>query len=207
VDLSRPYRGIAATVDGDVLVALAGTTRPLSGRQVARLVRRGSQPAVNAALDRLVAHGLVVRQSAPPALLHTLNRNHVGWPAVDALAGMRARFLRRAREELSAWSIPAANASLFGSAARADGDVDSDIDLFVVRPRGVDEDDPAWRDQLGRLESAVSSWTGNRASILEFDEAALPRLAKKSPPVLAQLRADGIQLFGTPLDDLMAPRS
>jgi predicted nucleotidyltransferase len=203
MDLSRPYHGIATTLDGDVLAALAGTTRPSSGRQVARLARHGSQPAVNAALDRLVRQGLVHREHAPPAMLYTLNRAHVGFPAVEALAAMRIELLDRLRKLIAGWGLAAAHASLFGSAARADGGVDSDVDLVVVRPRGIDEEDERWRSQLDELRRAVPAWTGNGASIVELPEESLPDVVASNPPVLDSWRRDAVHLAGRSLDQLM----
>lgn len=86
---------MVTTLEGDVLVALAGTTRPLTGRQVAGLVPRGSQKAVSVALDRLVEQGIVLRQEAGRAYLHVLNRDHLAAPAVEVLAGLRGELLAR----------------------------------------------------------------------------------------------------------------
>src|SRR2546428_12955060 len=58
VNLSRPWAPIRSSIDMEVLCVLRGTTRALTGREVARLVRTGSQPTVNASLRRLNAEGL-----------------------------------------------------------------------------------------------------------------------------------------------------
>jgi hypothetical protein len=199
VDVARPYSAVAPTVEGDVLVVLAATTKPLTGRQVAHLVRRGSQKAVSVALDRLVAHGLVLREEAGSAYLHRLNRSHLAAAAVESLAEMRGELLRRLRVEIADWALAPVHASLFGSAARADGDMSSDIDLLVVRPAAVGEDDPAWREQLVGLATAVRSWTGNHAGIIELSQADFEALPAQHPPILDDLRADGIDLAGQPL--------
>ena len=60
VDLSKPWALIRSPIDMAVVMVLHGTTRPLTGREVARLVRTGSQPAVNAVLRRLTDEGLVL---------------------------------------------------------------------------------------------------------------------------------------------------
>jgi hypothetical protein len=204
MDVSRPYSVVTPTVDGDVLVVLAGTSKPLTGRHVARLVRRGSVAAVAKALDRLVDQGLVLRMQAPPASLHTLNREHVAASTVEALAGIRAEMLGRLRHTLSTWDVQPVHASLFGSAARRDGDLDSDIDIFIVRPVSVDGDDAVWGEQLGRLGDAVFNWTGNRASIVEFAEHDIVRMLHDEPPVVQDLQRDGIELAGIPLRKLLA---
>jgi predicted nucleotidyltransferase len=203
MDLSRAYSAVAPTVAGDVLVVLAGTTQPLTGRRVARLARRGSVAAVANALDRLVRQGLVLRQEAPPASLYTLNRQHVAASTVETLARIRTELLDRLRHAFTSWSVPPLHASLFGSAARGDGDVDSDIDIFVVRPAGVDPEDSTWGKQLEDIGDAILGWTGNHAGILDFAERDIEQLRAENRPVLQDLRDDGIDLAGVPLRELL----
>lgn len=203
MDLSRPYSAISPTVDGDVLAVLAQSDSPLSGRAIAKRVRRGSQPAVNAALERLVDHGLVSRDSAPPAYIYRLNREHVGAGAVDQMAGMRREFFRRVRQALEEWRIPAAHASVFGSAARADGDTRSDVDLFLVRPAKVESDDLEWEEQLGALREAVRLWTGNWLSISEVGDPRTVSWAKFSKEhVFTELRRDAITVAGASFESI-----
>jgi len=204
MDVSRPYSAVTPTIDGDVLVVLAGTTKPLTGRHVARLAQRGSVAAVAKALDRLVGQGLVLRMQAPPASLHTLNREHVATAAVEALAAIRSQLLARLRHTLSTWDVQPVHASLFGSAARRDGDLDSDIDIFIVRPANVDGEDVLWGEQLGRLGDSVFSWTGNRAGVVELAEQDVTRMLRDDPPALQDLQRDGVELAGIPLRELLA---
>src|SRR6266540_677087 len=135
----------------EVLLVLRGTTRRLTVREVARLVCAGSQPTVNAALRRLAEEGLLHAEEAGNAYLYTLNRDHLAAPALEQLADIRSELERRLRAEIAAWEIAPTHVSIFGSAARGDGDTRSDIDVFVVRPERVAEDDPRWRTQLDRL--------------------------------------------------------
>jgi hypothetical protein len=203
MNVSRAYSAVAPTVEGDVLVVLAGTTQPLTGRRVARLARRGSVAAVAKALNRLVSQGIVFRQEVPPASLYTLNRRHLAAPAVETLALIRTELLKRLRDALSTWSVPPVHASLFGSAARGDGDIDSDIDIFIVRPAGMDTEAPAWEAQLRGLGEAVLAWTGNDAGIIDFAERDIEQMRNESPPVLGGLQRDGIDLAGVPLRELL----
>jgi hypothetical protein len=188
---------VSPSLDSDVLVALSRTTRPLTGRRVAELVAHGSPDGVRKALDRLVSQGIVRREPAGRALMHTLNREHLAAPAVEALATMRSDLLSRLRAALSSWSPPAVHASLFGSAARGDGDADSDIDIFVVRPVPVGQDDPGWAEQRERLAADVLTWTGNRAALVESSEDQLSEMARSGAPILDALRRDAISLGGT----------
>jgi len=93
---------------------------------------------------------------------------------------------------------------MFGSAARGDGDTCSDIDVFVVRPLGTDEDDPQWRSQLDELAKAAWSWTGNHTSIAEMPEGELTRLRRERPPVVEDVIRDGITLAGEPATSLLS---
>jgi DNA-binding transcriptional ArsR family regulator len=199
MDVARPYSAVVPSLDGDVLVTLAGTSRPLTGRQVAELSRRGSQTAVSAVLDRLVEHGLVLRQQAGRAHLHTLNREHVAAGVVEGLAGLRAELLQRLRMSLSSWDPAALHASMFGSAARGDGDTASDIDLFIVRPAQISEDDAPWAAQIDELSRSTHAWTGNHAGIIDVSARELSRLFRDRPPVFEGLRSDAIHLAGMPL--------
>ena len=197
MDVSRPYTAVSPSLDGEVLVALAGTTRPLTGRGVARLLDRGeSHKGVLNVLGRLVEQGLVHREEAGRALLYTLNRDHLAFPAVEVLAGMRSELIARLRRAVQDWELAPAHASLFGSAARGDGDTESDIDLLIVRPAEISDDDPRWRSQLNSLASDVGQWCGNHASLVEVSTNDLDRLATEQPPVVADLMSDGIVLVG-----------
>lgn len=198
MDVASPQSAVSPTLEGDVLVVLAGTTRPLAGREVARLARRGTPPAVAAALNRLVHQGLVLREEVGGAFLHTLNRDHVAAPAVLVLAGLRTELLDRLRAAVTGWELQPLSAALFGSAARGDGDADSDIDILVVRPRDVHEEDEHWRGQLDRLADSVHAWTGNHASLIEVAEENVPAMLGQRPPVLESVRTDAIPLAGTP---------
>ncbi|MGH7883225.1 MAG: nucleotidyltransferase domain-containing protein [Candidatus Dormibacteraceae bacterium] len=111
---------------------LSGTTRPLTGRAVAALLGQRSHGGVLNVLRRLTEHGLVDRQEAGSALLFVLNREHLAAPAVEVIAGMHSELLRRLRMAISKWEVPPLHASMFGSAARGDGDTTSDIDILSL---------------------------------------------------------------------------
>jgi hypothetical protein len=204
MDIAHPYTALCPTLDSGVLSVLAGTTRPLTGREVARLLGRSSHSGVLNALNRLSEHGLVDRQEAGRALLFTLNREHLAAPAVAVLAGMRLELFNRLRAAISGFQIAPVHVSLFGSTARGEGSIHSDIDLFVVRPSEVDDDDPQWRAQIDLLARQVQRWTGNRAGIAETAEAEIERLRAEAPPIVAELRADAITLTGPDVTTLLS---
>lgn len=202
MDVARPYTAVCPTLDSEVLAVLAGTRRPMTGREIARLARR-SPRGVLEVLTRLTQHGLVDREEAGRALLFTLNREHVAAPAVDALAGMRAELLRRIRDAVASWEIQPLNVSLFGSTARGEGDTHSDIDLFVVRPDDVLDEDAQWRSQVDELTRKIQRWTGNHASIAEAAEGEITDPRWNQRPIADALSSDAILLGGTDLLQLL----
>lgn len=203
MDLARPYAVVSSTLDPGVLALLAGTTRPLTGREIARLLGRSSHSGVIAALDRLVVQGLVERDEAGRAFLFTLNRDHLAAPAVELLADLRGELLRRIDDSIGAWAVQPEHLSLFGSAARGDGGTESDIDLFVVRGKAVARRDALWREQLDLLARRIEGWTGNPARIVEVEQAELALLRKERPPIVDELRADAITLAGPEASTLL----
>lgn len=202
MNLSAPYAGLLPRTEGQVLLALARTSKPLSGREVARLA--GTSPnGAWTTLRRLVDHGLVTQQEAGRrTLLYTLNRDHLAAEAVLALVNLRSRLADRLRALIDAWTITPLHASVFGSAARGDGDTASDVDLFLVRPSGVDEDDKQWRAQMNELAEAVLRWTGNHAGISDISGEDVERLGTERPPIVSDLERDAIVLCGPPPNSL-----
>lgn len=202
MNVAKPFAALSDSVDADVLVALAGSTVPRSGREVARQAGR-SNTGVQHALERLVEHGLVDRLETGRTYLYTLNWDHLLASAVERMAEASSELIVRLREAIGAWEIPAVHASMFGSAARGDGDVDSDIDLFIVRPEQADARDHIWGRQVDELAEEVKSWTGNSAGIAEVSEQELSRLRVDQPLLVVDLRRDAVDLVGAPARSLL----
>lgn len=135
-----------------------------------------------------------------------LNREHVAAGVVEGLVRLRAELIERIRGEVEGWSSRPVHVSVFGSAARADGDTESDIDLLIVRPEDVAEDDPHWREQLHRLAERIERWSGNHASLHEVSPKGLKAALRRGEPVIASLRDDSIVLAGPEIAALLARR-
>jgi predicted nucleotidyltransferase len=195
MDYRRPLLAVTPTLDGDVLAALSSGDLELSGRELARRVAHGSPEGIRRAADRLVTQGTVLRRAAGAAHLYRLNRDHLAAPYIEALANLRSELIERLRAHLENWSEPAKLAILVGSAARAQASAESDLDLLVIRARGVDPDSDAWRAQLLELQRSATRWTGNDARIVEYGEEELG--SRDAEPLFREALVDGIELFGS----------
>jgi predicted nucleotidyltransferase len=112
----------------------------VSGRGLAR--RAGvSHPRALAALALLTDMGLTTVRRLPRTDLYQLNRHHVLVPALDALfereASFGATFVEWLRDEVARRALPISQAFVFGSAARGEATLDSDLDVAFVCPDGT----------------------------------------------------------------------
>jgi len=205
MDVGHPYKAVSPTLDGDVLRVLARTTGVLTGREVAALTGRRSHSGVLDALNRLTEHGLVNRVELNRAYLFTLNREHLAAPAVELLMEMRAELRRRMRSTLDSWEIAPTHVSMFGSAARGDGGTASDIDLLIIRPSGVEDDDTMWRTQLADLKDQIRRWTGNYAQIVELADEDVHELRNDDRAIATALRSDAVVLHGSEISTVLGP--
>ena len=203
MDLSLPFRSMLPGVDSDVLSVLTESTKPRTGREIARLADR-SPRGTQLVLSRLVDHGLVLMGEAGSARVYTLNRDHLAAKPIVELANLRGTLFRRLGDEVfQFWRPLPVHLSVFGSAARGDGGLDSDVDIFLVRPGDVGEDDEEWRERVEALADSVFRWTGNHAGIAEVGEEELKRLRSEQPAIVKSLRADAVDIAGIPVRELL----
>lgn len=205
MDVSKPYSAISPGISIEVLVELSRTTEPRSGRALALRLGR-SATGVRHALDYLVEQGIVLQQEVGRSHLYTLNRNHLLAPVVEQLASARLELIDRLRRAISSWDEEPIHASLFGSAARGDGDTTSDIDIFLVRPDELAPDDPTWRAQIDLLSDRIRAWTGNHAAVIDIRRSDLSTFIEEKRPLLRNIAEDGIDLAGKPTHRLLRER-
>lgn len=196
MNFRHPLEVVTPTLDGGVLTVLAGTTSALTGREVARALGLKSHDGVRRVLARLAEQGIVLRQPVGRAVHYRLNRDHLAAASIEDLAGLRMRLVDRMRSHIERWRTPPTLAVLFGSAARGEGSPTSDLDVLVIRPRGLDPDDTRWRDQLQGLERDATRWTGNDTRLLEFGQEEVAEIGEQEP-VLRAAADEGIELYGS----------
>jgi len=187
MDVSLPINSVIPSLDGPVLAALAGTSRPYGITAVGRLTGGAGSPAgIRKVLLRLVDAGIVL--DVPGG--YVLNREHIAAPSIEQLAGLQGELVGRLRAALDDWEGEVKLAGMFGSAARRDGDEHSDIDLLVVADsRGLD-------DLADDLADSVRRWTGNDAQIVTKTSPELRELVRAREPLVSELDRDLIVLVG-----------
>lgn len=186
MDLSNPIRSVIPSLDGPVFQALAASNAPSSLTEVHRRAGQGSLSGVRRVLRRLVEHGLVELDAAG----YSLNRDHVAGPAVLMLATLYGELADRVRSWLEDRPEGVVAAGFFGSAARRDGGVASDIDVVVVTSSAADPD-------LGDdLAAAIERWTGNRGHVVQLSRDDVRSLRDEARPIVDSWKSDLQMVLG-----------
>jgi len=204
MDFARPVEAIIPDAQGRVLATLARTTRELNLRTLAELAGVSLAHAARI-IPRLVELGVVERRDVPPAVLVKLVPEHLAARAVLALSDLRHAFLEELRASAQRLEPAPANVTLFGSFARGDDDLNSDVDVVVVRPSEIGADGPEWLESIAGWEANLRRISGNTINRIEVSEDELPKLIKSRRPLWQTIRREGIVLQGTPLADIGVP--
>jgi predicted nucleotidyltransferase len=183
----EPFGGLIPGARGAVLSVLLRTGAPLTGRQVHALVSsEHSLWSVQEALKALTGLGIVDTQTIGRAGVHTINESHAAVAPLRMLAdpiGM----LRAAIEEVVGSDVE--SVVVFGSIARGEASLGSDIDLAVIAG-------PGW-DRSSDLEDAVRTRVGNGCDVLVFTPDRFQQLAAAGEPVVSDILRDGVALVGS----------
>lgn len=125
-----------------LLRALIPLSRPVSGREAAKLARLSQTPALRA-LNDLVALGVLHRMEMPSQHLYEVNRTHQlvrdGLePLFRAERERISRVLDALRTELMQNASRIVSAVVFGSASRGEDQPGSDFDVLVITKDSAD---------------------------------------------------------------------
>ena len=184
---SEPFGGVIPGARGAVLATLLRTDTPLTGRQIHALVSDNySLWTVQEALKALTQLGLVNTQTIGRAGVHTMNEDHFSVAPLRVLVDPITALTDTVRE-VAGHAVK--TVILFGSIARGEANIHSDIDLAVIAPVGWD----------GRtdLEDAVRTRLGNNCDVLGFTPEDFTRLADTGEPVVREILTDGVALIGS----------
>ncbi|WP_432533697.1 nucleotidyltransferase domain-containing protein [Kineococcus arenarius] len=182
----------------------------MTGREVHRVSATGSYRGTLVALDRLVEQGIVEARRVGQAREYRLNEEHLAHSALTAaLAAFtpRADLDDRLRALVHQHLADDQHLSLayFGSFARGEAGVDSDIDLLLVVPDGTADDTT---DRIvADLEVRGQRWTGNEVQVYATRHADLARAVAAGDPIVAEWQRDAVTILGPTIQRLLeAPR-
>ncbi len=192
VDAGRPLAVVTPTLEGDLLAILAQAETVFTTGQLRRTLARFSEDGIRKALSRLVEQGIVTSERASNAYLYRFNQDHLAADPIRELTQLRVTLLGRIEARVGCWRFPPVYAAVFGSMARGTAGPASDVDLLLVRPDAVPDED--WGAQVADLVSDVSKWTGNDARPIEFTASELR--ARWEEPVLSAILAEGLTIHG-----------
>ena len=204
MNLGHPIASIASPLAGRVLEVVSGTTRPLAGREIHKIVGEGSNSGVWKVLNRLEEQGILLADRRSHATYFVANRDHLAWPSIEAIVRLRGELTARLTAEIDGWSVAPLHASIFGSTARGDADVDSDVDLLLVRPEDlVPNAVEDWEGQLASVRDAVGRWTGNLCQTFVVTPSRLAEHVRANDPLVRGWLDDEILLAGAPIAELI----
>jgi predicted nucleotidyltransferase len=199
MDFVRPLQSVIPGVQGRILAVLAETTGELNLRAIASIADV-SEAQASRILPGLVAIGLVERREAPPSALFRVVRDHIAAGPVLALARSRDRMIQQMREIAEGLPVPAVSVIVFGSFARGQADLESDIDTLMIRPSDVSESDEAWSASVQQWIDRVGEVSGNRVEVLEAEEYEVSARLNREGNVWQDIERDGLIIHGPPLD-------
>lgn len=142
----------------------------------------------------------------PPSSLFRLNRDHVASRAVLALGTVRHTVLAELGSFAPELAEVPRSVIVFGSFARGEADVESDIDVVIVRPRSVAADDETWEHSIGQLRGRIRTITGNRVEVLEVGEDEVAVKLSGRAQVWRDVRREGIVVHGASIEELSRGR-
>jgi hypothetical protein len=201
VDFVHPVEAVIPGVQGRVLAVLVDTTAELSLRTLARLAG-ASVAQTSRVLPGLVELGLVERREVPPSSQFRLVRSNVGARAVIDLARSRNSVLESIGLRAAALPSPPASVIVFGSFARGQAGRDSDVDVVVVRPDEISEDDEYWAASIESWRNEATATAGNTVQILEVSTSEAQSRLRGSKQLWRDIRGDGIVIHGLTIGEL-----
>jgi len=194
VDFRRPVTAVIPDSQGQILASLAAVSGPLTLRGLSEVC--GVSPAqCSRVLKRLVALGMVQRTDVPPAALFSLVRDHVASELLIRLADAHGAATKKIEDWAKRIRPTPQSVLVFGSFARGVADIDSDIDILIVRPALTETEESSWVDSRAEFEINVRRCTGNPVKVIEVERHELDELLKG--PLWSEIARGGKTVLGT----------
>jgi predicted nucleotidyltransferase len=196
MNLSNSISAAIPSAHGPVLQELVlldrSTTAAILAQRLKLLVGRSR---VYEVVTELEESGLVVSESVAGTRLISINKEHLAYPGLKALTGLRGKFIEKLQHEFGFWNPRPSLAYVFGSVAKNSSNLHSDVDLLVIRPDSLVAENEDWARQLQDLEVNITKWTGNQAQIVEHSQQQWQALTEAKYLLVSEIESSGIQLY------------
>lgn len=193
MNLGNPADLALGDVPARLLNALSNSRSSLSIRQLARATGV-SVASTQHWITHWVQRGLIDQQVAGRALMCSINQDHFLAPSLIALASARELIIQRILVELRSWDPSPLTVTAFGSFARGDGNVTSDIDLLVLRRNDLDR--AQWDEQLDNSSYELTRVFGNSVQWIDYSVETWREMVTNDDPLVSTVVADGVHIFG-----------
>ena len=206
MELSYLGKDVFGEHESRVIFALGRVHKQMSGRQIAR-VTDVPKTTVQRILNHYEKIGLVELEQQGRTYLYSLNRKHVLWAAFEIVFSARESLLEYMKKKYEALAAEYdASVTLFGSVARFESSIDSDIDIFLVVPAKTEIDDSLREEILNKtskIEEKVFKRSGNTLNTLTITTTDVKRMKKSSDALLANVLNEGKHVAGEALPELV----
>ena len=197
MQVQSPFLAITRSLDGAVLDSLVRARAPMSIAEIARSTEN-SYAGVRSCVLRLTAQGTVRASPAGKLTLFSFNDEHILAQAIREIVGAKSRLWDRITTLITElFADPPVYAAVFGSAATGSMRDDSDIDVYLERPKRADHD--RFEVDAESLAWQVSRLTGNEVRPLIYGEEEVSG-AMADQRVLADIARDGVTVAGDAAD-------
>ncbi len=199
MDYVRPVEALIPGAQGKILAACLRAGEPMTMRELARLAGVSPNQA-KTVIDHLAELGLVRRQAAGRALLVSLESESPVVGALRLVADLRALTLARWRARAEQLSPLPGTLAVFGSWARGESGVQSDVDILVVLPELDEGVEDAYREQ-------VADWCAYAARVAGLSVAPVvlspAEAALVTGGLWSEILRDGVVVVGADLHDVL----
>lgn len=184
-----------------VLRVLQDAAKGVGGREISRMAGMSHRASLQA-LTALENLSVVSRQRGGRDHLFSLNREHrIVSKGVLPLLALEQDFLGQLQQFLkNGLGKECRSVVLFGSVARREETLTSDVDLCIVLRNARDRE--KIRARVHEIAPEVKRQFGANLAVLMMSEADFVRRARRNKPPVANILRDGIVVLGATLREL-----
>ncbi|MDP8248210.1 MAG: nucleotidyltransferase domain-containing protein [Candidatus Tritonobacter lacicola] len=179
---------------------------PMNGREIAKAVGL-SHVRCHTILKELSEQGIITLRKIGRSTVYELQHDHIvvkHWlkPLFREEKQLKKRLARTVTKHLS---VNPVSVILFGSIARKEDRLGSDIDMLLIMPGRANL--KKCKRELSGAEEAVTQLYGNHLSPLLMKHNLFITKLKREDPFLKEVLRDGQQIYGKTIPELLSNES